>query len=102
LGTIIALYVADGWVGERLLYVTAGGFIYLAAVTILPECVGGRQTLVTLSTRTTGSIYLGHWILYLVNLLEEYDEKNGTHESNHGHRSRSHRHEEHNHEHSEL
>jgi hypothetical protein len=101
LGTIIALYVADGWVGERLLYVTAGGFHLSGSCYYIARSVGGRQTLVTLSTRTTGSIYLGHWFLYLVYLLEEHDEKNGTHESNHGH-GHSHRHEEHNHEHSEL
>jgi zinc transporter 7 len=103
LGTIISLYVADGWVGERLLYVTAGGFIYLAAVTILPEVLEDDRHSLLFRLAQLAAFISGIGFLYLVYLLEEYDEKNGTHESNHGHsHGHSHRHQEHNHQHNEL
>jgi hypothetical protein len=64
--------------------------------------VGGRQTLVTLSTRNWQ--HLSRALVFVSRVPPgRYDEKNGTHESNHGHsHGHSHRHEEHNHEHSEL
>jgi hypothetical protein len=104
LGTIISLYVADGWVGERLLYVTAGGFIYLAAVTILPEVLEDDQHSLLFRLAQLAAFVSGIGFLYLVYLLEEYDEKDGTVANNHGHgHGHSHHHQdEHNQGHNEL
>jgi zinc transporter 7 len=100
LGTIISLYVADGWVGERLLYVTAGGFIYLAAVTILPEVLEDDRHSLLFRLAQLAAFISGIGFLYLVYLLEEYGEKSGTSANNHGHsHGHSHRHQEHNHNH---
>lgn len=90
LGTIISLYVADGWIGERLLYVTAGGFIYLAAVTILPEVLEDDRHSLLFRLAQLAAFIAGIGFLYLVYLLEEHDEKssplaNSSHEHSHGH-----------------
>jgi zinc transporter 7 len=103
LGTIISLYVADGWVGERLLYVTAGGFIYLAAVTILPEVLEDDRHSLLFRLAQLAAFISGIGFLYLVYLLEEYDESGSTSVDKHGHsHGHSHRHQEHNHGHNEL
>jgi zinc transporter 7 len=107
LGTIISLYVADGWVGERLLYVTAGGFIYLAAVTILPEVLEDDRHSLIFRLAQLAAFISGIGFLYLVYLLEEYDESSSSSSStlanNHGHsHGHAHRQQGHNHGHNEL
>jgi zinc transporter 7 len=102
LGTIIALYVADGWIGERLLYVTAGGFIYLACVTILPEVLEDDRHSITFRLAQLAAFLAGIGFLYLVYLMEAYDD-NHEHGHDHSHRHREHNHVHgHGHEHNEL
>lgn len=94
LGTIVALYFADGWVGERLLYVTAGGFIYLATVTILPEVLEDDRHSASFRLAQLAAFLAGIGFLYLVYLMEEYGESNSPHDgtSQHGHGHAHHQH----------
>jgi zinc transporter ZupT len=97
LGTIVALYFAEGWVGERLVYVTAGGFIYLAAVTILPEVLEDDRKSVTFRLAQLTAFLTGIGFMYMVYLLEKYDsggshhvgvhsqERTSRHGHSHGH-----------------
>jgi chromate transport protein ChrA len=47
-GTATAIAVtAESWMEERLLWITAGGFIYLAGTTILPEVLSDDGNIAT-------------------------------------------------------
>jgi solute carrier family 39 (zinc transporter), member 7 len=74
IGTWAALQYSEGILGERLLLVTAGGFIYLATVNILPdvleEDVGAHIRLAQLL-----AFCVGIFFLYMVAFLEEQDEE---------------------------
>lgn len=74
-GTVVALYLSEGWIGERLLYVTAGGFIYLATVTILPEVLEDDRHSAAFRLAQLTAFLAGIGFLYLVYLLEEYEHK---------------------------
>lgn len=104
LGTAVALAVA-GWESERLLYITAGGFIYLAATTLLPEVLQPHeeQTGGTIRLLQFLSFLLGLAFLYAVAYLEEYDEHSHHHHHHHHHQpSYDHYHDHHHgHQHSD-
>jgi zinc transporter 7 len=90
LGTILSLCLADGWIGERLIYVTAGGFIYLACVTILPEVLEDDRHSIPFRLAQLAAFMAGIGFLYLVYLLEAYDDN---HDHGHSHdRHRGHNH----------
>lgn len=68
LGTIVGLFLHD-WAGESLMFITAGGFVYLATVTILPEILQERTSwrfrVAQLACFATGIAFL-----YAVTILE--------------------------------
>jgi len=93
LGTIGALSVAEGWAGDALIFVTAGGFVYLAATTILPEVLGeGQSAWFRVSQLLSFGIGIG--FLYVVSLLEVHDDHGHSHSH---HNSPEHYHHEHYH-----
>ena len=83
LGTAVALSLSAGWEGEVLLLITAGGFVYLAATTILPEVLEAGDSV---SFRFWQLLFfvLGILFLHIVSLLEEYDEHGHGHHHGHG------------------
>jgi solute carrier family 39 (zinc transporter), member 7 len=94
LGTAVALTVSsNSWAGERLLFITAGGFVYLAATTILPEVLEGGESFgyrfLQLAMFVVGILFL-----YLVAYLESEDE-HGHHHHHHDHAMTHHQHHEH-------
>jgi ABC-type nickel/cobalt efflux system permease component RcnA len=95
IGTGVGLFVAN-IAGDNLILVTAGGFIYLATVNILPDILNENSSL---RFRLAQILFFGIGIafLYAVSLLEEME---GGH-SGHGHgHSHGHQHHEH-HDHSQ-
>lgn len=91
-GTAIAAMVGTGvglmvheYAGDRLIFVTGGGFIYLATVTILPDILDETSRSWKFRMALLGAFAIGVGFLYAVSLLEEMDE------SGHGH-SRAHPH----------
>jgi zinc transporter 7 len=70
-GTVVGILLEGVW-GEALIYITAGGFIYLAACTILPELL---EEQVTLKFRLAQLVFFGAGIafLYAVSWLEHMD-----------------------------
>lgn len=62
IGTVVGVFAAEGYGKEQLLYVTAGGFVYLAAVTILPEVLDEhasfRFRLLQLMSFTSGVAFM--------------------------------------------
>ena len=103
-GTIVGILL-DGFAGnDTLVLITSGGFVYLAAVTILPEILEDQST-TTIKYRFAQLMYflVGIAFMYAVGLLEEMD-PDGHHGHSHGHHHHdvhdvsSHNHHEH-HEH---
>ena len=86
LGTWTALQYSEGVIGEKLLLVTAGGFVYLAAVNIIPDVL---QEEANLSTRVSQLVafLLGIAFLQIVAELESHDEH---HEHEHHHHAHHH------------
>jgi zinc transporter 7 len=84
LGTIVALTVSESLGGDKLIYVTSGGFVYLAATTILPEVLEERCSP---SFRLMQLIMFcaGVWCLYIVGEMEEdaHDHIQGQHYQGH-------------------
>lgn len=80
-GTVVGILL-EGFAGDALIYVTAGGFVYLAACTILPELLEEKATL---KFRLAQLIFFGAGIafLYAVSRLEEME--GGHHGHSHGH-----------------
>jgi zinc transporter 7 len=87
-GTVVGILLEGVFAGEALIYVTAGGFIYLAACTILPELLEERATL---KFRLAQLVFFGAGIafLYAVSYLEQMDGG--------GHGGHSHGHHQHGH-----
>lgn len=81
-GTFIGLWAASTWPGVN--YITAGGFVYLAAVTILPNVLEERKASLLFRSCQLIAFFLGIGFLFSVSLLEG--------EHSHGH---SHHHNEH-------
>jgi hypothetical protein len=88
MGTYVGLMVssiAHSRMGDELLLVTAGGFVYLATVNILPELLdesnrSWKQRLIQLVV-----FALGIGLLYAVSLLEEMDHHGHDHHHHHHH-----------------
>lgn len=98
LGTAFGLFsgrIIEGLGHDVLLPFTAGGFLYLACVTILPDVL---ETNVSMPMRLlqVGSFLLGVAFMYGVALLEEMEA------SNHGEHHHGHHHSSDEHVHSEL
>jgi hypothetical protein len=95
IGTGAGLVVHD-YAGDQLIFVTAGGFIYLACVTILPDVLD-ESTTNRKRPNSNGfrvavvvAFGLGIAFLYVVSLLEELDESGHVH--SHSHHSHGHDH----------
>ena len=95
-GTLVAIRIStsnqhdkmgDGPGANHLLWITAGGFVYLSATTILPEVLNDGTT-VRFRLAQFVAFGCGIAFLYAVSLLEEHD-----HEHHHDHHH--HHHEEH-------
>ena len=86
LGTVAGLTLT-GFAGESLIFITADGFIYLAAVTILPEILEEKTSL---RFRVAQLMCFGAGIsfLYAVSFLEEMGGHGG---HSHGHHHHGHR-----------
>lgn len=82
---------ALGYDYDLMIPFTAGGFIYLAAVTILPSLLEGKKTTFTMRIMHIMSFVVGIIFMYFVAVLE--------HNEGHGH---SHSHSHHSHSHSEV
>ena len=93
IGTFVGLFL-QGWVtagDESLIFLTAGGFIYLATVTILPDVLDEGTSLQFRLAQLT-CFATGVAFLYAVTLLESGDgHGHGAHGHSHGH----HHHEKH-------
>jgi solute carrier family 39 (zinc transporter), member 7 len=90
IGTGVGL-IAHDYAGDRLVFVTAGGFVYLATVTILPDVLdetSSRHSSWKFRASILFAFGIGMAFLYAVSLFEEMDE------SGHGH---SHSHHSHGH-----
>ena len=94
LGTFVGLFL-QGWVAagdESLIFLTAGGFVYLATVTIIPDVLDEGTSfqfrLAQLTCFASGIAFL-----YAVTLLEEGDHGHGS--NRHGAHSHSHGHHHH-------
>ncbi|KAG7367652.1 ZIP zinc transporter [Nitzschia inconspicua] len=92
MGTYVGLLTAHV-AGDELMFITAGGFVYLATVNILPELLDeGRSWKFRLVQLLFFAMGIG--FLYAVSLLEEMDEH-----SHSGHHSHGHHHHHHHHHH---
>jgi len=104
-GTATAIAVSDyeALVEERLLWITAGGFVYLACTTILPDVLsekGGSNSSSLFPIAQLAAFCAGIAFLYAVALLEEADHTSDG--ADHHHRHHHHRAEGHHHQHTEL
>jgi hypothetical protein len=85
IGTGVGLMAADV-VGDALILVTAGGFVYVAAVTILPDILNdtGNDSSASFEFRFAQILgfAIGIGFLYAVSLLEEIQ---GNSRHTHGH-----------------
>mmetsp|Transcript_1643 Transcript_1643/g.3656 ORF Transcript_1643/g.3656 Transcript_1643/m.3656 type:complete len:335 (-) Transcript_1643:67-1071(-) len=101
LGCVVGLVVADV-AGDSLIFVTSGGFVYLATVNILPDILDEKASLRFRLTQLL-FFFIGVAFLYAVCLLEEMDEGHG-HGHSHGHHDHhdevGHSHHDHHAEHS--
>jgi solute carrier family 39 (zinc transporter), member 7 len=85
-GTATAMYT-QAWLGKELMWITAGGFIYLAASTLLPEVLqdtANESRAVLFRIAQLFAFTIGIGFLYAVALLEDYDSHGST--SEHGHK----------------
>jgi zinc transporter 7 len=83
-GSLVGLWAVEGWGSHSMVYLTAGGFVYLAAVTILPQVLDESSSsfqtrLVQLVAFLTGIAFM-----YGVLMLEEHDHS-GPWGHSHGH-----------------
>ena len=81
-GAVLGVFAVE-FGGEKLLHITAGGFIYLAAVTILPEILEDKVSL-RFRLAQLLSFGLGVLFLFLVSVLE-HSSPDGHHGHSHGH-----------------
>ena len=97
IGTSIGL-LANVVAGESIVLVTAGGFVYLATVNIIPDILNDKASL---RFRFAQLVFFGFGVafLYAVSLLEEMEDGHG-HSHGHHHHSVEEDHHDH-HEHSE-
>ena len=86
-GTCVGILLEE-FAGDILIYITAGGFIYLAACTILPELLEEKASI---QFRMIQIAFFGAGIafLYAVSLLESMD-GDGHHHHGHNHSHQAH------------
>ena len=103
LGAIVGVWAAQTWTGIQ--YLTAGGFVYLASTSILPQVLQDS----TSSSSTTNwtfrfaqllAFLTGIAALYLVAVLEHDDDHHHHHHGGHHHHHDHHHH--HHHDHQDL
>jgi solute carrier family 39 (zinc transporter), member 7 len=100
-GAVVGVFAVEGYGGERLLYVTAGGFVYLACVTILPEVLDERASL-QFRLAQVMCFCSGVAFLYAVAMIEHHaGDGHGHSHHSHGHHHQEHNHHDHHEEHSE-
>lgn len=99
-GSLVGLWAVEGYGSHSMVYLTAGGFVYLAAVTILPQVLdehaSAKLRFVQLLAFCTGIAFM-----YAVLLLEDHDHDGHDHSHGHGHDSEArevHLHHSHEHE----
>ncbi len=80
LGTASALYLSEEWDVDILLFITAGGFLYLAATTLLPEVLEEDQP-ISFRALQLASFVTGIAFLYMVSYIEEHDHTEKSHHS---------------------
>ena len=107
IGTVVGLTLTS-FAGESLIFITAGGFVYLAAVTIMPEIL---EESTSLRFRVAQLMCFGAGILFLyaVTFLEAMGGHGGhshghhhhDHPEVHDHHEPIHAHEHHHHEHAQ-
>ena len=96
LGTLTAVLASThAWAEERLCWLTAGGFIYLASSALLPEVLaedgrGSRQRRILFRFTQLASFCIGVFSLYAVALLEESAGPEASAHSHHHHSSHAH------------
>jgi zinc transporter 7 len=91
LGTVVGIALEGFLVGgDSLMLITAGGFVYLAAVTILPEILEDDSASSRFRVAQTLCFATGIGFLYMVTILEEMG---GGHSHSHGHHEHAHHHE---------
>mmetsp|Transcript_15018 Transcript_15018/g.36942 ORF Transcript_15018/g.36942 Transcript_15018/m.36942 type:complete len:874 (-) Transcript_15018:1942-4563(-) len=95
IGTGVGL-IAHDYAGDRLIFVTAGGFVYLACVTMLPHVMDettvmkNRKNMWGFRVKVIIAFGLGIGFLHTVSLLEEMDESGHGHSHSHSHHSHGH------------
>jgi zinc transporter 7 len=87
-GTAVALFAVQATDNQFLMYVTAGGFLYLSATTIVPEVLHDRGSLWFRIAQLL-AFCSGIGLLYLVARLEGHDHSHGDAFS-HGHPEHQH------------
>lgn len=95
IGTVVGVFAIEGFGGDRLLHFTAGGFVYLAAVAVLPEVLNDRVSM-KFRIAQIAAFCTGVACLYAVALMEEHDHDHHHHHHGHAH---GHAHDEHDHKH---
>ena len=103
IGTVMGVFAVEGHGGEHLLFITGGGFIYLAAVTILPEVLNDATSL-RFRFAQLACFLCGVAFLYLVAVIEHASGGHGGHSHSHSHHDHhtEHKvdhHEQHDHDH---
>lgn len=103
-GTATAICVSEeAWAEERLLWITAGGFLYLAGTTILPEVLVEEGRGERSSTKTSRGLFrlaqlaafcTGILFLSMVDSLSG-DDHHHNHQSPHDHHGHNHWHHDH-------
>ena len=91
-GTAIAIAISsESWMEDRLLWITAGGFVYLACTTILPEVLkeghiqkGRRSSRMVFRLAQLLAFCSGIMFMSLVDWLSD-DEDHHHHSHTHGH-----------------
>jgi solute carrier family 39 (zinc transporter), member 7 len=79
-GTFVGLWAASTWPGVN--YITAGGFVYLAAVTILPKVLEERKASFLFRLCQLIAFLIGIGFLFSVSLLEGEDGHGHSHQHN--------------------
>ena len=81
IGTVVGVYAVESWGGIE--YITAGGFLYLAAVNLLPEVL--EHSSAKMRFGQVMAFLVGIAFLYAVHLLEGHDDHDGHAHSHHVH-----------------
>lgn len=102
IGSLVGLWAVEGWGSHSMVYLTAGGFVYLACVTILPQVLDENGSF---GFRVMQLLAFGAGIafMYAVLMLEEHDHSGHGHSHFHAeiHDHDKHSHGEHSHHHHE-